>query len=141
MRYIWRSTQRSLKVAALAAVLAASGCIPTVSLHSYRDVEVAITHANSGAPVPHEPFRIVYSYVPADSPLVYHVELRTPDDVRAETDAEGKAVVKLADYAWDIDLYINETEHDRPYVFFLTKDVIRKGGIAESYHEVPMKVE
>ena len=122
-------------------MFAAGGCVPTVSLHSYRDVAVTITHAESGEPVAHEPFRVLYTYAPADSPLVYHVEMRTPDEVVATTDAQGKAVVKLADYAWEILLYMNEDVEGGHYTFFLSKDVIRNGGQAEPFHDAPMKVQ
>jgi len=48
---------------------------PTVSLHSFRDVTVTLSDADSGKPVASVPFRVHYEYYPADSPIVYHLEL------------------------------------------------------------------
>ncbi len=124
----------SLAQTALAAVvlIAASGCVPTISQHSFRDVAVTITDTSSNRPVPRLPFRVFYTYSPADSPLVYHVELRTPHEVRAETDANGHAVIKLADYAWNICLEVDDTEKGDWDRFWLSKDLVRKGGIVET---------
>lgn len=92
----------------LGVIAVSSGCvIPTVSLHSFRDVRVKLTEADSGKPVAFVPFRVDYEYYPADSPIVYHLELRTPRDLQAKTDANGEAVIKLADYAWTTLLEVN----------------------------------
>lgn len=111
---------------ALPVLLAAAGCASTTS-YSYRDIAVTITDAESGAPIAQTPFRVVYRYSP------YHVELPLPDEVRAETDAQGQAVVKLADYAWGSLLYLNDIGAEGYTGFLLTKDAIANGGVTQSY--------
>ena len=112
-----------------------SGCvIPTVSLHSFRDVTVRLTEADSGKPVASLPFRVDYEYYPADSPIVYHLELRTPREVQAKTDQSGEAVIKLADYAWTTLLEVNDKERGYDSLFILNKQAIRKGGVVEDHH-------
>jgi hypothetical protein len=106
-----------------------SGCVvPTVSLHSFRDVAISISEADSGKPVASLPFRVHYEYYPADSPIVYHLELRTPHEVQAETDGSGRAVVKLADYAWTTLLEVHDKERGFHALFILSKEVVRNGG-------------
>jgi hypothetical protein len=68
------SVRRGILMLEVPGMVATAGCVcPTVSLHSFRDVAVTITEAGSDRPVPHLPFRVVYDYAPADSPIVYHV--------------------------------------------------------------------
>jgi hypothetical protein len=100
-------------------------------MHSYRDVAITITKADSGQPVASLPFRVIYDYSPCDSPLVYHMELRTPREVQAETDENGRAMVNLADYAWGIRLEVNAKERGYSGWFFLNKKLIRNGGVVE----------
>ena len=100
-------------------------------MHSYRDVAVTISKADSGEPVASLPFRVIYDYNPVDSPIAYHVELRTPREVRAETDESGRVVVKLADYAWGIRVEVDAKEKGYSGLFWLNKNVIRKGGTVE----------
>ncbi len=114
------------------ALIMGSGCVPTISMHSYRDATVTITEADSGKPVAFLPFRVIYSYAPADSPLVYHVELRTPHEVRGKTDGNGKAVIRIADYAWNIALEAEEKDRGDWNTFYLSKDIVRKGGVVEA---------
>ena len=110
------------------AVTACRGWLrSTTSKYSYRDVALTITDADSGAPIAQTPFRVVYTYSP------YAVELPLPDEVRAETDAEGKAVVKLADYAWDSLLYMQDIGVEGFTGFVLTKEMIANGGMTQSY--------
>ena len=116
----------------VAVLLAASGCVPTISQHSFRDVGVTITDTSSDQPIPRLPFRVFYTYSPADSRLVYHVELRTPHEVRAETDSKGHAVIKLADYAWNICLEVDDSEKRDWDRFWLSKGLVRKGGTVET---------
>ena len=117
------------------------GCVmPTVSLHSFREVEVRLAEADSGKALASEPFRVHYESNPCDSPVVYHLELRTPREVRAKTDEEGKAVVRLADYAWDTLLEVNDNERGYRATFALSKKAIRKGGVVEPvwrFHKCP----
>ena len=120
------------KCLAVAVLMAASGCVPTISQHSFRDVAVTIADAGSGKPVARLAFKVVYSYAPADSPLAYHVELRTPREVRAETDANGHALIKLADYAWNILLEVEDSEKGDWDRFWLSRDLVRKGGIVDA---------
>jgi hypothetical protein len=126
---------RGVWALAMFTLVATSGCIPTISRHSYRDVTVTITEVDSGKAVPLLPFRVVYDYAPADSPLVYHVELRTPRELRAETDKNGKTVVKLADYAWNILLEVDESEKGDWDRFWLSKALVRKGGVVETRYK------
>src|ERR1017187_7327715 len=107
----------------LALLVSASGCVPTISMHSYRDVAVTISKADSGEPVASLPFRVIYDYNPVDSPIAYHVELRTPREVRAETDESGRVVVKLADYAWGIRVEVDAKEKGYSGLFWLNKNV------------------
>ena len=93
---------------------------------------MTVTEADSGKAVSGAPFRVHYDYFPADSPFIYHVELRTPRDVVGRTDASGRAVVKLADYAWSREVCIGSEEPDRGALFFPTKKEIREGGILNS---------
>jgi hypothetical protein len=117
---------------ALGIILMVAGCvIPTVSLHSFRDVTVPLSDADSGKPVVSVPFRVHYEYYPADSPIVYHLELRTPKEVRATTDASGKAAIKLADYAWSTLLEVHDKQSGYGAMFVLSKELIRKGGTME----------
>jgi hypothetical protein len=132
---------RGVTGVALAVLSATSGCVPTISLHKYRDVVVTMTDAQSGAPVANMPFRVVYTYSPIDDPLVAHVELRTPREVRAETDAQGKTVVMLADYAWDILVYVKHYDEEGFAGFILPKDAIRSGGVVESYTNPRLRLE
>jgi hypothetical protein len=141
----YRNAQPTLRctvsVIAVTLALSAAGCVPTISRHSYRDVAVSIADADSGAPVAQTGFRVAYGYSPIDSPLVAHVELRTPDEVRAKTDAHGKAVVRLADYAWDITLYVDDIGEEGYSGFVLTDDVIRAGGTVASYTRPRLRLE
>jgi hypothetical protein len=116
-----------------------AGCVPTVSMHQYRDVAVRIT--KSGEPVAAQPFRVVYGYSPADAWLYYHVELRTPDTVSAETDEKGKAIVELADYKWNIHLVISKFGDPDHEVFLLTEEQIRNGGARHAHGNPALKVE
>ena len=77
------------------------------------------------------PFRVHYESYPADSPIFYHLELRSPSDVRGKTDENGKAVIKLADYAWSTLLDVKDTNRHYFATFVLSKEVIRKGGPVE----------
>lgn len=120
------------KTSALFVVLLTSGCvIPTVSLHSSRNVEITLSEAESGKPVASMPFRVHYESYPADSPIFYHLELRSPSDVCAKTDESGKAVVKLADYAWSTLLDVKDTNRHYFATFLLSREVVRKGGLVE----------
>ena len=116
-----------------------SGCVPTISLHSFRDVQMSLTEANSGKPVTFMPFTVRYDAAAADSPLFYHLELRTPEDVCAQTDQNGQAVISLADYAWNTCLYVNDTNRHYFSEFVLTKQLIRSGGTVEQWYWVPPK--
>jgi hypothetical protein len=107
-----------------------SGCvIPTVSLHSYRKVTMTVTDARTRKPVPALPVEVRYGYNPTDSPIFFHWELRTLRDQKATTDAAGRAVLSLADYAWDIALVVDDPKRDYKVDERLEKDLIRKGGI------------
>jgi len=101
-------------------------------MHTYRDVMVTITDADSGKAVAFLPFRVIYSYAPADSPVVYHVELRTPREVKGRTDENGEAFVRVADYAWDIALEAEEDGRCDWNTFYLTKDLVRRGGVVHT---------
>lgn len=125
-------SQLLLGSVSLGVVITAGGCVvPTVSLHSFRDVTVMISEADSGKPVALSPFRVHYEYYPADSPIVYHLELRTPRAVEATTDAAGSAKIKLADYAWTTLLEIDDKDEGCAATFVLSKQVIRKGGTVD----------
>jgi hypothetical protein len=78
-----------------------------------------------------------YEYSPADSPIVYHLELRTPKEVQATTDANGQAVIKLADYAWTTALDVDDKQRGYFAEFVLSKEVIRKGGRIEPRYPLP----
>jgi membrane protease YdiL (CAAX protease family) len=88
---------RVTSVAAILAVsLFTSGCfIPTVLLHSKRNVAILITNIVSGEPISHMPI-----------PLYMHYEFRTPSEVKAETDENGEAIIPMADYSWRIVLTV-----------------------------------
>jgi hypothetical protein len=119
--------------AVLGVVFLTVGCvIPTVSMHSMRDVAVTVSDAESGKPVGSLPFRVVYGYNPTDSPVVFHVEFRTPAEVRGRTDESGRAVVKLADYAWNIVLTVDDKERGYYADIWLDKRLIQRGGVVES---------
>jgi hypothetical protein len=116
----------------LGVVFTAGGCVvPTVSLHSFRDVTVTVSEADSDKPVAHVPFRVHYEYYPADSPIVYHLELRTPKAVEAMTDTGGSAKIRLADYAWTTLLDVDYSDEGHPASFDLSKKVIREGGTVD----------
>src|ERR1039457_5670272 len=124
--------------AVLGVVVMTSGCvIPSVSLHSFRDVTLTLTESDSGKPVATVPFSVRYDNCPAESPIVYHLEFRTPKERRAKTDENGKVVVKLADYARTISLEIDDKERGYVADFFLSRELIRDGGVIESqpYHK------
>ena len=117
---------------ALGVVITGGGCVlPTVSLHSFRDVTVTVSEANLDKPVAYVPFRVHYEYYPADSPIVYHLELRTPRAVQATTDTGGSATIKLADYAWTTLLDIDDKEKGYVASFVLSKEAIRMGGTVD----------
>jgi hypothetical protein len=126
---------RGLFAFGVVALVATVGCIPTISIHSYRNTTLTITEAHSGKPLPHLPFRVFYTYAPADSPLFYHLELRTPKDVRGETDEKGQAVVRIADYAWSVGVEAEEGEKGDWRIFWLSKELIRKGDVVETRYE------
>jgi hypothetical protein len=100
-------------------------------MHSYRNVAITVMKTDSGEPVPSLPFRVIYDYRPVDGSIFYHLELRTPHEVRAETDQTGKSVVRLADYAWDIRLEVGANEKGYSGFFWLSKKLIRDGGTVE----------
>ncbi len=117
----------------LGVVFLISGCVlPTVSMHSMRDVAIMVSESESGTPVPALPFRVVYGYNPTDSPVVFHVEFRTPHEIQGRTDESGKAVVKLADYAWDIVLKVDDKERGYYANISLDKRLVRGGGVIVS---------
>jgi hypothetical protein len=117
---------------ALGIAVMLGGCVcPIISLHSFRDVTVTLTEADSGKPVAFAPFRVSYYYDPGEPPFMYYYDLRTPKDVRATTDASGEAVVRLADYAWHTSLCVREKQKDYCVSFSLSKELIRKGGVIE----------
>ena len=114
----------------MTVLIAASGFVPTISQHSFHDVAITITDTASGQAVPHLPFKIIYSYAPTDSPLFYHVELRTPPEVRAETNTNGRAVVKMADYAWDITVEVDEAKKGTGTVSTWTRNWFAKAALS-----------
>src|SRR5438067_2469185 len=126
---------RGARALAMFTLTATSGCVPTISLHLYRDVTITITEVDSGKPVPLLSFRVVYDYAPADSPLLYHVDLRTPRELRAKTDENGMAIVRLADYAWNILVEVDESEKGEWDSFWLSKELVRKGGVVETRYK------
>lgn len=132
--------QSVLRFGVLALLGLTSGCVPTMSMHSYRNVAITITKADASEPVPSLPFRVIYDYNPVDGPI-YHVELRTPHEIRAETNENGEAVVELADYAWGIRVEVDAKERGYSGLFWLSKDLIRKGGVVQQerypYPELP----
>lgn len=118
----------------LGVVLLTLGCVvPTISMHSMRDVTVMVSETESGKPVGSLPFRIHYGYNSTDSPIVFHVELRTPVEVQGKTDEGGRAVVKLADYAWNIVLKVDEKERGYYADISLDKRLIQEGGVIETH--------
>ena len=124
----------------LGVLATSSGCvIPTVSLHSFHDVQITLCEADSGKPVTLIPFTVSYDAAAADSPVFYHLELRTPKDVCGQTDQSGQAIARLADYAWNICLYVNDTNRHYFSDFVLTKVLIRNGGKVEQWNQLPPK--
>lgn len=119
-----------MKLGVLGFLGLTSGCVPTISMHSYRNVVVTITKADTGEPVPSLRFCVIYYTNPVEGPF-YHLELRTPRKVRAETDENGEAVVKLADYDEEITVEIEDNVKGYAGSFTLNKDLIRKGGAVE----------
>ena len=112
-----------------------SGCvIPTVSLHSFRNVTVRLTEADSGKPVASLPFRVDYELLPRRFAHRLRLELRTPREVQAKTDQNGEAVIKLADYAWTTLLQVNNKERGYDSLFILNKQAIRKGEVVEDHY-------
>jgi hypothetical protein len=110
------------------------GCV-VVSLHSTRPVRLKATRYATGAPMKNAPVEISYSYIGYG---VYFV-LRTPKVVTSTTDANGVAIVPMADYRGRINIKIGKSN-------FGTRDdvLVRKGGIIGSGdgHQVeltPMK--
>lgn len=117
---------------ALGIAVVLGGCVcPIISWHSFRDVTVTLTEADSGQPVAFVPFRVSYQHDPGEPPFMYYYDLRRPRDVRATTDASGEAVVRLADYAWYTSLCVREQQQDYCVSFRLSKELIRNGGIIE----------
>jgi hypothetical protein len=126
---------RNVSVTATAVLLLiTSGCIiPTVSLHSTKEVEISITEAESGKPVGPLPIHVVYC-TDTVTPLYLHVELRQPPELRAETDESGKAVIPLADYAWQIYLDAGTNRFGRPMAtFYLPKRLVQQGGFRDEW--------
>jgi len=130
------SLPKHLGLIVLGTLIITTGCVPTVSMHSFRDVAVTISEVDSGKPVAALPFRVHYEYYPFDSPVVFHIELRTPKDVQAETDETGRVVVKLADYKWTTLLEVDDRERGYVADFILTRESIRKGGIVKQHYPV-----
>ena len=62
------------------------------------------------------------------------IAVRTPRDVQAKTDANGEAVIKLADYAWTTLLEVNPQGRGYDALFVLNKQAIRKGGVIEDQY-------
>ena len=97
----------------LAPMIAEIGCVPTVSMHKYRDVELSIRQL----------IRRLFTTLSSERPKA----------VEAQTDEQGKVVVRLADYAWDILLFMNEPGVDTRAEFSLAKEMVRHGGVVVSY--------
>lgn len=137
MKYTYRTY---FSVAMFGVVLLTSGCvIPTVSLHSTQPVIVSITELESGKSLSRVPFRVVYSYEML-SPFFLHYQFRAPPELQTETDAEGKAVVKLAAYSGWIELDVNDEESSVNGAYYgrftLNKELIRDGGIVDCRWDV-----
>lgn len=82
-----------------------------------REVAVTVTEAGSGKPAGITPLRVTYWY-----DYEGYFVLRTPKELLADTDENGRAVLKLADYGWAISFDAGGTS------FALNKKLIRKGG-------------
>lgn len=127
---------------AVVPALLTTGC--AISMHSMKNVEVTLTESATGKPVPKAPIRVSYSY---DSYGVFHV-FRTPDELRASTDENGMALLRVATYGWSIELDVdpNRTGNfggDAPH-FRLHKQLVREGGVIESFGGRPalrLKIE
>lgn len=96
-----------------------TGCA-VVSLHSMRDVAVTVTETASGKPTGVVPLRVTYWY-----DYEGYFVLRTPKELLTDTDENGRAVLKLADYGWAISVEAGSTS------FAVNKSLIRKGGDVE----------
>ncbi|SRR6266487_6270069 len=124
-----------LGAAGCALLLITSGCvIPTLSLHTTRNVAISLTEVDSGKPVGCVPIRVRYC---SDflTPLAMHIELRLPSELRAETDENGKAVIPLADYAHT---YFDVNTNDWRGGFKLKPSLIREGGVIEEAKSYPL---
>ncbi len=122
-----------LRVTSIGAILAlplfTSGCfIPTVSMHTTRNVAISITNVISGKPVSNLSFQVHY-YYDFLTPLYIHYEFRTPHELQAETDQAGKAVIPLADYSGRI--VLNGEIGSRYLCFEFDKHLVRKGGFID----------
>jgi hypothetical protein len=127
--------QAVLSIASLTVLLLASGCVvPTISMHTTREVTITISEADSGQPVRRTPFRVSYDYEHM-SPFVFHYQFRTPPELRAETDGDGKAVVRLAAYNGWIQLEVAPEQSPTTGGYYgrfqLDKHLIREGGTVE----------
>jgi hypothetical protein len=85
-----------------------------------REVAVTVTETGSGKPAGITPLRVTYSY-----DYEGYFVLRTPKELVADTDENGRAVLKLADYRWAISLDAGGAS------FALNKKLIQKGGTVE----------
>jgi hypothetical protein len=121
--------------AILALQLLTSGCfIPTVSMHTTRNVAISITNVVSGKPVSDFPFRVHY-YYNFLTPLYIHYEFRTPHELEAKTDDLGEAIIPLADYSGRIVLNGEIGSLYMRYEF--DKRLVRKGGFMDDGHKPP----
>ena len=117
-----------------------SGCIvPTISMHTVRQVTITLSEFDGGEPVRRVPFRVRYEYEHM-SPLVFHHQFRTPQELRAVTDADGKAVVGLAVYGGWIVLEVAPEQSGATGGYYgrfrLDKHLIREGGSVECQWDV-----
>src|SRR5439155_4799368 len=82
-----------------------------------RPVDVFVTRADTGQPAADVPVRVSYRAL---------LVLNGPKDVDGVTDAAGRVVLSLADFAGSIVLRAGDT------TFPLERDAVRKGGVLTS---------
>ena len=77
---------RMLAVAAAGLGCSMTGCL---AIYSTRPVEVVVTRADTGEPVPDLPVSVTYVYMLVPNP---------PKNVSGTTDANGRVVLPIADF-------------------------------------------
>jgi hypothetical protein len=103
------------RMLAASFVCSLTGCL---AVYSQRPVEITVTSAETGRPVPDLPVSVNYAAM---------MVLNIPRDVKGVTDKDGRVVLPVADFSGG-PIHVNAGD----YGHFLEPEQVRNGGTKET---------